>query len=93
MQNNIKNCLRWHQRGYGVRLMDKSDGTVKWFDNAKGFGFIVNEAGEDVFVHYRSIEGDGYKTLAEGERVEYVQTKSDKGWQAAEVRRLDQTAI
>ena len=50
--------------------MEKSVGTVKWFDNAKGYGFIVNEAGEDVFVHYRSIEGDGYKTLAEGQQVE-----------------------
>ena len=70
--------------------MDKSIGTVKWFDNAKGYGFIVNDAGEDVFVHYRSIEGDGYKTLAEGQQVEYLQTKSDKGWQAAEVTRLEE---
>lgn len=69
--------------------MEKSIGTVKWFDNAKGYGFIVNEAGEDVFVHYRSIEGEGYKTLAEGQQVQYVQTKSDKGWQAAEVSRLE----
>lgn len=68
--------------------MDKSIGTVKWFDNAKGFGFIVNDAGEDVFVHYRSIEGEGYKTLAEGQQVEYIQTTSDKGWQAAEVRAI-----
>jgi len=58
--------------------------------NAKGYGFIVNDAGEDVFVHYRSIEGDGYKTLAEGQQVEYIQTKSDKGWQAAEVTRLEE---
>jgi len=75
--------------GEGLGKMEKSVGTVKWFDNAKGYGFIVNEAGEDVFVHYRSIEGDGYKTLAEGQQVEYVQTKSDKGWQAAEVTRLE----
>ena len=67
--------------------MDKSVGTVKWFDNAKGYGFIINDDGEDVFVHYRSIEGDGYKKLTEGEQVEYLQTKSDKGWQAAEVER------
>ena len=70
--------------------MEKSVGTVKWFDNAKGFGFIVNDEGEDVFVHYRSIEGDGYKTLAEGQQVEYLQTKSEKGWQAAEVIRLEE---
>ena len=71
--------------------MDKSVGTVKWFDNAKGFGFIVNEAGEDVFVHYRSIEGEGFKTLAEGEQVEFVQSESEKGWQAAEVKRVGET--
>ena len=71
-------------------MMEKSVGTVKWFDNAKGFGFIVNDDGEDVFVHYRSIEGDGYKTLAEGQQVEYLQTKSEKGWQAAEVIRLEE---
>jgi len=71
--------------------MDKSVGTVKWFDNAKGYGFIINDDGEDVFVHYRSIEGDGYKKLTEGEQVEYLQTKSDKGWQASEVRKLDES--
>jgi len=69
--------------------MDKSVGTVKWFDNAKGYGFIINSDGEDVFVHYRSILGDGYKTLSEGQQVEYIQTKSEKGWQAAEVSKLD----
>ncbi len=69
--------------------MDKSLGTVKWFDNAKGYGFIVNAEGEDVFVHYRSIQGDGYKTLSEGQQVEYIQTKSEKGWQAAEVSKVD----
>jgi len=69
--------------------VDKTIGSVKWFDNAKGYGFILNEDGEDVFVHYRAIEGDGYKTLAEGEQVEYIQTKSDKGWQAAEVSKRE----
>ena len=68
--------------------MSKSVGTVKWFNNAKGFGFIINDQGEDVFVHYRSIQGEGYKTLSEGEDVEYLQVKSDKGWQAAEVERV-----
>lgn len=70
--------------------MDKSLGTVKWFDNAKGYGFIVNAEGEDVFVHYRSIQGDGYKTLSEGQQVEYIQTKSEKGWQAAEVSKIEE---
>ena len=66
----------------------RQQGTVKWFDNAKGYGFLLNEDGEDVFVHYRSIQGDGYKTLAEGEQVDFLQIKSEKGWQAAEVERL-----
>ena len=66
----------------------RQQGTVKWFDNAKGYGFLLNEDGEDVFVHYRSIQGEGYKTLAEGEQVDFLQIKSEKGWQAAEVERL-----
>ena len=56
----------------------------------KGYGFIVNEAGEDVMVHHRSIIGEGYKTLATGQQVEFIQTKSEKGWQAAEVEHLEQ---
>lgn len=68
--------------------MAKLVGKVKWFDNAKGYGFILNDDNEDVFVHYRSIMGDGYKSLNEGEEVEFIQTRSEKGWQAAEVERL-----
>lgn len=67
----------------------KSTGTVKWFDNAKGYGFILNESGTDVMVHYRSIQGEGYKTLREGQAVEFIQTKTDKGWQAAEVELIE----
>ena len=70
-------------------VMEKSIGTVKWFDNAKGYGFLVNDAGEDVFIHFRSILGEGFKTLAEGQQVEYVQVKSDKGWQADDVATLE----
>ncbi len=72
--------------------MSKSVGKVKWFDNAKGYGFIVNESEEDVFVHYRAIVGEGYKSLNEGEEVEYIETRSEKGWQAAEVERLAEIA-
>jgi len=68
----------------------KESGTVKWFNNDKGYGFAVNESGEDVFIHYRAIMGDAtYKTLAEGQRVEFVQVKSEKGWQDAEVEVLE----
>jgi len=60
-------------------------GTVKWFNNAKGYGFISRESGEDVFVHYKSIVGDGYKTLNEGEKVQFEVEKGPKGLQAAKV--------
>ena len=60
-------------------------GAVKWFDNAKGYGFIVNESGEDCMFHYRSIQMEGYKTLRERQPVEFKQVKSDRGWQAVEV--------
>ncbi len=62
-------------------------GTVKWFNEAKGFGFISQADGEDVFVHFSTIQGDGFKTLAEGEKVEFDVTRGPKGLQAANVRK------
>ncbi len=63
-------------------------GTVKWFNNAKGFGFIKRATGEDVFVHYKSINGDGYKTLNEGDKVEFEVEQGPKGLQAIKVSKV-----
>ena len=63
-------------------------GTVKWFNEAKGFGFISQESGEDVFVHFSAIDGEGFKTLADGDRVEFEVTKGPKGLQAQNVRKV-----
>ena len=63
-------------------------GTVKWFNEAKGFGFITQEQGDDVFVHYSAIEGDGFKSLADGDRVEFSVTQGPKGPAAANVRKI-----
>ncbi|MBI4229375.1 MAG: cold-shock protein [Planctomycetes bacterium] len=65
-------------------------GTVKWFDPKKGYGFISQEGGEDVFVHFSSIQGDGFKTLEEGESVEFEVTQGNKGLQATNVVRSRQ---
>ena len=60
-------------------------GNVKWFNNKKGYGFIHTEDGEDIFVHYSAIEGDGFKTLNEGQAVEFEVSQGPKGSQAAKV--------
>lgn len=65
-----------------------AEGTVKWFNDSKGFGFITREEGSDIFVHYSSIQGDGFKTLAEGDRVSFDVEKGDKGPKAVNVVKL-----
>ncbi|WP_185230546.1 cold-shock protein [Teredinibacter franksiae] len=67
-------------------MADRELGTVKWFNNARGYGFITRgEETEDIFVHYRNIRGDGYRSLSEGQKVEFELQTGDKGLQAEDV--------
>ena len=66
-------------------MSERQTGTVKWFDDEKGYGFISREGGKDLFVHFRSIVGEGRKTLTDGQRVEFTETAGQKGPQANEV--------
>ena len=65
--------------------MSTTTGTVKWFNESKGFGFIEQESGPDVFAHFNAITGDGFKTLIEGQKVEFTVTKGPKGLQAENI--------
>ncbi|EKE25057.1 MAG: hypothetical protein ACD_5C00312G0002 [uncultured bacterium] len=67
----------------------REKGTIKWFNNEKGFGFIAREKGDDVFVHFKAIRGEGYKSLSEGQRVEFSVTQGQKGLQAEDVTVID----
>ncbi|QNP41696.1 cold-shock protein [Lysobacter solisilvae (ex Woo and Kim 2020)] len=69
-------------------MSDRETGTVKWFNDAKGFGFISRENGEDVFVHFRSIQSNGFKSLQEGQKVTFTVVKGQKGLQADAVQPL-----
>ena len=73
-------------RREGIKqVADRVKGQVKWFNDRKGYGFIAQDNGEDVFVHYSAVSGDGFKTLIEGQAVEFEIVKGDKGFQAANV--------
>jgi CspA family cold shock protein len=63
-------------------------GTVKWFNGSKGYGFITREQGDDIFVHYKAIEGDGYRSLDEGDRVQFEIGQGPKGLQAVKVTKI-----
>ena len=69
-------------------MSEREKGTVKWFNNTKGYGFIQRESGEDLFVHFKSIMGDEFKSLEEGDAVEYVVAEGQKGLQAQEVEKV-----
>lgn len=68
-------------------------GVVKWFDSRKGFGFVVGPEGQDIFIHFTCIEGEGFRALKDGSYVEYDASKSDKGWRATRVVRDDTVEV
>ncbi|MBT4502416.1 MAG: cold shock domain-containing protein [Gemmatimonadetes bacterium] len=66
-------------------MAERETGTVKWFDNAKGWGFITRSSGDDIFIHYSSIRGEGFRSLEDGQQVEYEVVEGAKGLQAQDV--------
>ena len=74
-------------RASSLEEQQMATGQVKWFNDAKGYGFITQDGGEDVFVHFSAIQASGFKTLAEGDRVEFEDTRGPKGLQASNVRK------
>ena len=77
----------------GTTSLKGLEGEVKWFDPRKGFGFIVGPEGQDIFVHYTVIQGEGFRVLRDGATVEYDAEKSDKGWRATRVARPAEAEI
>jgi CspA family cold shock protein len=71
-----------------VTVAEREIGTVKWFNNDKGYGFIERDAGGDIFVHYSAIQGSGYRSLEDGQRVEFAVAEGPRGLQAQEVNRI-----
>ena len=67
----------------------REQGIVKWFNDSKGFGFIQRNSGEDIFVHLRAIQGDGYRSLQDGQKVEFIVVEGQKGLQAEEVTKVE----
>ncbi len=70
-------------------MSERTIGTVKWFNGSKGYGFLTREGGDDVFVHYSAIQGEGFRNLEEGQRVEFTVEQGPKGLQAANVVVID----
>jgi cold shock protein len=86
-------CLHYPQKRrkfqkQGMRVTHMEQGTVKWFNDAKGYGFISRENGEDVFVHFSAIQANGFRSLKEGQPVTFNVVKGPKGWQAENVQLL-----
>ena len=73
--------------------IEAAEGLVKWFDPRKGFGFIIGPEGQDIFTHYSVIHGDGFKVLKDGASVQYDAVKTEKGWKATRVVRLEAVEV
>jgi len=80
--------LRVLERESGRKKQQMEQGTVKWFNDANGYGFITRQNGEDVFVHFSAITGKGFRSLQEGQAVQFTVQKGPKGWQAVDVQAL-----
>jgi CspA family cold shock protein len=87
-QNNTTLRSAVHQKIAVKRIKQMEQGTVKWFNDAKGFGFLSRNGGEDVFVHHTAIKSNGFRTLQEGQAVQFDVVKGPKGWQAENVQVL-----
>lgn len=74
-------------------ILENIEGHVKWFDPRKGFGFIVGPSGQDIFVHYTVIQGDGFRVLKDGSPVRYDAQRTDKGWKATKVTRSEAVEV
>ncbi len=85
---NVRNRVRRQRIILTERTCLMETGTVKWFNGTKGYGFISRESGEDVFVHFKEIVGEGYKTLNEGDKVSFEVTRGPKGLQATNVTKV-----
>ena len=76
-----------------AKIIKDAEGVVKWFDPRKGYGFLIGPEGQDIFVHYSKIEGEGYRVLKDGSTVNYDAESTDKGWQALRVVRREETEV
>ena len=76
-----------------LQTIEGVEGLVKWFDPRKGFGFIIGPEGQDIFTHYTVIQGDGFKVLKDGASVQYDAVKSEKGWKATRVTRVETVEV
>lgn len=74
-------------------MSQRESGQVKWFNEKKGFGFIINQRGDDIFVHYKDILGDGFKTLHENQKVTFILQKGQKGWKAQDVMAVSEEEV